>query len=132
MMRINYQLNVQIPNGPRMSLSGRVEAEAYDVIDLSLPVRTDAGTAEDLEVQLQPGTSDGQVKLMVITASRYEDLSYKVNDAAADAVALNGPLLLAGSGAVSLIDSAPASLFFDNAGDAPASIQILIARDPTP
>ncbi|CAN5908693.1 hypothetical protein BH23GEM7_BH23GEM7_23910 [soil metagenome] len=129
MIRINYQLNVQVAGGPKASYAGSLQVEAYDVINVAVPPATD-----DLEIQLQPGTASEQVTFLMITSDRFADLSYKVNDAAATEVyALNAPQLLIGSGAVSLLDEVPQPLVISNAhGTEAANINILVGRDATP
>lgn len=128
-MRIAYQSNVRIPNGPGVSSSRSVEVEAFDLIEVEL-----ASGAADVEVEMQPGGA-GQVKFLAITSSRYgSELSYKVNSAAATKThALDQPHLLAGDGAVAMLDAAPESLFMSNAfADADVNVQILVGRDATP
>ena len=132
MAKINVVTQVVVPNGPKMDLTQNIEVEALTQIDVTIP----AGET-DMEVQLQPGGA-GVVQFLLINSDWFdEELSYKVNDAAADGRALDQPHIFVGVGAVSFVEEGePASLFFSNAsvGDEArdAKVSILIGRDATP
>ncbi len=69
-------LNVQIaiPNGPKIGLSRTLGVEAFDMIDVTVP----ADATQQKEIQLQPG-GIGKVKFLLIAADWYgTDLSNKV------------------------------------------------------
>jgi hypothetical protein len=124
--QIKWSYSVEVVGGTRVRNSKTMLAEAVDEIDLSI----DAG--DTVEVEVQPGGAD--VTFMLIRADPDgEDVTYKVNDATADARALDGPHLLIGKGAAGLLDPAPAKLFIENGlADKPVSISILVGRDATP
>jgi hypothetical protein len=127
MIRINYQLNVQVAGGPKLSYAGSLDVDAYDVIHVSVP-----SGGEPYVVELQPGTESGQVRFLLLTSDRYTSLIYKVNDAEAEEeYALDGPQLLIGSGAVSLLDDVPGSLILTNAAEATV-IHVFVGRNATP
>jgi hypothetical protein len=127
---VNWTVSVQVPNGPRIAQSGAIPVDAYDKVDITI----DDGAA-DAEVQIQPG-GPGQVQVLVISTTQPSvDLSYKVNDAAADAIPFDQPVhAYFGSGPVALLDPAagPTTLFFSNDSGAAAAIQVFVGRRATP
>jgi hypothetical protein len=135
MAKINCTVNVQVTDGPKMSLTTTTDVEAYDKIDVTV-----VKNAVDTKVQLQPGGA-GQVQFLMITADKYDpSLTYTVNVAAGGGggggppvVPLDGPHILMGKGGVSLLDDAPTDLFFTNADpNADAKVHVLLGRDATP
>lgn len=95
---------------------------AYDKISVQL-----AGNATDVDVEVQPSTTGGDVELLVLTASSYEaDVTYGA--AGPTEFTLNGPVTLIGSGAVSLLAAAPQTLRFTNPNADPVDIEILVGR----
>lgn len=128
--KINWLLNVQVTEGPKISESKEVQVEAYDKIDVTVPAKAAGpGTAT---VDVQPGGA-GQVKFLLITSSIYDDtLTYTVDGGAANQ--LDAPLLLIGAGAVKLLGNTQKQFVFSNAIDPAkaASIKILAGRDATP
>ena len=92
-----------------------------------------ADSATDLEVNIQPAGA-GLAQFLSITSSAYDStITYKVNSAAStDVLPLDGPHLLIGAGAVSLLDEEPTALFFSNSSGADVTIDILVGRDATP
>jgi hypothetical protein len=137
MAQIIVSANVVVPNGPKFVFNQTLEVDAYDKIDVTVPAPPDT-TASDKKVELQPGGS-GQVQFIAIVSDWFgDDLTYKINKKTANARTLDQPLLLVGTGAVSLFDNAspPTALFFSNTSSGAkakdAKVQILIGRDATP
>lgn len=129
--KINWKSDVQIIGGPKMSASTTVFVDAYDVIDVEIP-GGDSTTPGTATVEVQPGGT-GQVQFLLITASQYsEQLTYSVTGGVSD-VALDAQQMLAGKGAVSLLDAAPGTLSFSNTLGAgkDVSITILVGRKAT-
>jgi len=128
--RILYKVNIDVVNGPRQVVDRALEVDAFDKLSVNVPV----GTA-GMKVELQPGAAD-QVRFLLITSKEYgSELTYTVNAAdATPAYSLDEPHLLTGMGAVSMLDPAPESLFFNNpaGGVENAMVEILIGRDATP
>jgi hypothetical protein len=123
---ITWKAQSSIAGGPSTSTSQVIAIEAYDEIEVDLE---DGDTDEEVEVQ--PGGA-GQVRFLQISATAYgEDLSYKVNATGNPSHKLDRPLLLAGDGAVGLLDPAPASLFFTNNLGSGATIHVLVGRNAT-
>jgi hypothetical protein len=124
--QIKWSYSVEVVGGTRVRNSKTMLAEAVDEIDLTI----DAG--DTVEVGVQPGGAD--VTFLLIRADPDgEDVTYRVNDANADARPLDGPHLLIGKGAAGLLDPAPTTFFIENGpANDPVSISILVGRDATP
>lgn len=123
---ITWKMQTSIGGGPSFSSSQVFPIEAYDEIEVEL-----ANDNVEKKVEIQPGGA-GQVRFLQISATAYgADLSYKVNATGNPSHPLDGPLLLAGDGAVALLDAAPKSLFFTNDLGAPATVHVLVGRNAT-
>lgn len=126
---INWTLNVQVVGGPKVSASDVVKVGAYDKIEAVIKANEANKT-----VEVQPSDT---VEFLLITASNYEKLSYKV-DAAAKDIQLNAPQLLVGSGAVKLLGDTQKQFTIKNDNDKDVTVYILVGRDapqddaPTP
>lgn len=124
---INWAVHLDVSAGPKLSASGTSVLQAYDKLGITL----EAGAA-DVVVELQPGDDAGQVLLLVITASAYdEDLTYSP-DAGTTDIPLDAPLALIGAGAVSLLVAAPQEIQFDNGTAEAVEVQILVGRNAIP
>ncbi|CAG0951124.1 hypothetical protein BURK2_00204 [Burkholderiales bacterium] len=118
--KISWNYVAQALNGPSLSGQGELEVDAYDKIEVTIT----AGATQ--QVNLVPS---GTVSLLVINPAVPDvDLSY---DVGGNAVALDGPHVLIGTGAVSLLGGATDLSFTNNTG-ADATIEILLGRDATP
>ncbi|MEZ4734083.1 MAG: hypothetical protein R3E79_43880 [Caldilineaceae bacterium] len=125
--KITYSLTVQVTGGPKLVASNTLSVEAYDKTQVTVT----AG-ATDQTVNIQPGGA-GLAQFVAITASQYDNgLTYKVNDAGATAIALNGPHTFIGAGAVGLLNAAPTALLFGNSTAGDITVDILVGRDATP
>ncbi len=123
---ITWKAQASITGGPSSSTSESIPIEAYDEIEIKLE---DGDTDEEVEVQ--PGGA-GQVRYLQISSTAYgSDLSYKVNAAANPPHVLDRPLMLAGDGAVGLLDAAPTSLFFSNSLGSSATVNVFVGRNAT-
>jgi hypothetical protein len=117
---LTWNYVAQALNGPNVSAAGNMEVDAYDKFEVTI---TDTATQQ---VDLVPG---GTVSLLVINPIIPDvDLTYEVSG---NDVGLDGPHVLLGSGAVSLLAGATSLSFTNNTG-ADAIIEILIGRDATP
>lgn len=120
---LNWSYTVQVTGGPTVAGSGTLAIEAYVKLNVSVPKN------KSLDVEILPGTG-GTVQLLVITpAVPSSGLSYKVGP---DNVVLDGPHVLIGAGAVSLLAASLGTLKFKNDTTADAEISILAGRDATP
>lgn len=126
--KIVYTLNVQVVGGPKLPVPTiTLEVDAYDKILVNIEKNITNKT-----VELQPSTSAGQVQFLMITATDYKNLSYKVNKGS-KTFRLDAPHILIGTGAISMLDVAPALLLFSNDSTTQdAAIEILVGRDATP
>ena len=118
--KISWNYVSQALNGPSVSAAGELEVDAYDKLAVTIADTTSQ------QVDLVPG---GTVSLLVINPQTpSEDLTY---DVGGTDVPLDGPHVLIGAGAVSLLGGATSLTFTNNSG-ADALIEILIGRDATP
>ena len=118
---ISWNYVAQALGGPSLSGQGDLTVDAYDKITVTIA----AGATQ--EVDLVPS---GTVSLLVINPAVPDiDLSY---DVGGNAVALDGPHVLIGTGAVSLLLAVRRDLSFTNNTGADATIEILLGRDATP
>jgi hypothetical protein len=129
-VKVNWVVNVQVVDGPKLPAADSLDLEAYDFIQIDV----EAGAA-DFEVEVQPGSTTGVALLMIQAATFTDEVSYTVNDTEDDGgtrFALDGLHLLVGSGAMGFLGAAPETLYFYNDGAEPAQISILVGRDATP
>ncbi|KHE93430.1 MAG: hypothetical protein K8F52_05690 [Candidatus Scalindua rubra] len=131
--KISVSLAVQVSGGPKISSTQSIAIEAYDSIKVTILGTAQGQADSDKEVEVQPGAVSGQVSFLAITSNRYDsNLTYEVNAIASGVVALDSPHILAGQGAVGLLDPAPTRLFFSSNIAENAEIHILVGRDATP
>ena len=118
---IRWNFVTQVLKGPSVSAAASIDTvDAYDKFDIDL-----ADTVTQT-VNLVPS---GTISLLVINPKTPDaNLSY---DLGSSAIALDGPHVLIGSGAVSLLGGATSLTFTNNTG-ADAVIEILVGRDSTP
>ena len=119
--QINWTLNVQVVDGPKVSASDMVKVDAYDKMEAVIPA---GGSAT---VAVQPGMG---AQLLIITADSYEDLTYEV-DGSGTTLTLDGALVLFGAGAVSLLGSTQNQFAFTNGGAEDVKVDILVGRNAT-
>jgi len=120
---VSWNYTVQVAGGPTVAGSGTLVVEAYVKLNVTVPKN------KSLEVEILPGTG-GKVQVLVIRPTVPSDkLSYEVG---VDTVVLDGPHILVGVGAVSLLAASLGTLKFKNDTTADAEISILAGRDATP
>lgn len=119
---IKWNFVTQVLQGPSVSAADTIDdVDAYDKFDVIIP-----DTASQA-VNLVPGGAS--ISLLVINPQTPDaNLSY---DLSGNPVALDGPHVLIGAGAVSLLGGASSLTFSNNTG-ADATIEILVGRDSTP
>lgn len=121
--KVTVQQKVTIEGVGSYSALHSLDVEAIDTLSVSVP----AGPAGTADVEVQPGT---QVEFILIKTDAYDpDLTFNV--AGAGPLALNGPVLLSGTGPVGLLDSAPTAIEFVNNRTADAAITIVVGRQAT-
>jgi hypothetical protein len=118
---IKWNFVTQVLHGPSVSAAASIDGvDAYDKFDINL-----ADTATQ-QVDLMPG---GATSLLVINPRPpHAAISYELGG---NPVAMDGPHLLIGPGAVSLLGGVTSLTFTNNSG-ADAVIEILVGRDSTP
>ncbi len=118
---IKWNFVTQVLHGPSVSAAGSFdEVNAYDKFNIEI-----ADTVTQA-VNLVPADS---ISVLVINPKKPDkNLTY---DLSGSDVALDGPHVLIGTGAVGLLGGAT-SLTFTNATGADAVIEILIGRNSTP
>jgi len=119
--RISWNYVVKALNGPSVSAAGNLEVDAYDKFQITI-----ANTVTQ-SVELVP--AGATVSLLVINPKKpHNALTYNLKGSDTP---LDGPHVLIGTGALSLLGDA-ARLDFTNETGADADIEILIGRDATP
>jgi hypothetical protein len=129
--RINYSGGAEVAGGPQLKFSAPMAADAYDKLQFDI----DPGVDHTVSV----GLTTAKVRLLALKVSAYGDanaahhVTFKVGGATT-ATNVEGPLLVAGSGTVGLLLGGPTadSLVFHNGLTDKVTVDILIARDPTP
>lgn len=118
---IKWNFVAQVLKGPSISGADSINGiDAYDKFDISL----EDGLTQT--VNLTPG---GTTSLMIINpGTPHASLTYELDG---NPVALDGPHVLIGTGAVGLLGGATSLDFTNNSGDE-ATIEILVGRDSTP
>ncbi|MGB8020415.1 MAG: hypothetical protein WCF04_04240 [Candidatus Nanopelagicales bacterium] len=124
---INWSFSVAVANGPRVTGSDSLDVDAYDKASITLA----AGDA-NVDVQIQPSTTAGRVRVLIIGASAYDDAISFSADSGATSFALDGPVVLIGSGAVGLLAGAPQTLRLSNGTQDDVTVDILVGRNPAP
>lgn len=120
---INWSVTFEAVLGPRVAEAGALAVGAYDKISVQL-----AGNATDVDVDVQPSATGGDVELLVLKASSYQaDVTFSADGGATDFI-LNGPVVLIGAGSVALLGTAPQTLQFSNPAADPVDIEILVGR----
>ena len=129
-IKINWALNAQIADGPRIVAADAIDVDAYDNIEVTVPKHQNNADGTAI-VNAQPG-DQSHVMFLLITADTYQNspLSYII-DGSNKVVKLDAPQLLIGAGAVSLLAGAPTKLTFTNTGPTDAAIRILVGRKAT-
>jgi hypothetical protein len=120
---INWSVTFDAVLGPSIAASGTQTLSAYDKISIPL----DAAAA-DIDVDVQPSATAGDVQLLVITSSSYEAEVTFSADAGTTEFTLDGPVVLIGAGGVGLLGAPPQTLRFANPDTEPVGIDILVGR----
>ncbi len=119
---IQWNINVQIAQGPKVVLAGNMKVDAYDKIEVLIP-----DGSENIDVDIQPGGAN-KVQFMLISSDHYgAALTYQVN-AAGNIIALDTAQMFSGEGNVSLLGAPPQTLRFDNDLGKDATVEILVGR----
>jgi len=120
---INWSVTFDAVLGPRVSATGAQVVDAYDKLSIQLD-----GNAADVDVDLQPSGTGGDVELLVMRASSYTAGVTFSADAGASEFTLNGPVVLIGSGSIALLADPPQVVRLTNPDADPVAIDILVGR----
>lgn len=121
MVTANWTQTMVVTGGPSETLDDHFTAEAYDLNEIEVAAE---GTAI---ADIQPG-DPGDVLAILIKSDNYTSITYAVDMGAP--IDLDGPLMLVGPGAVSLLGATCNVFTFINAGtEDAANITILVLRN---
>jgi hypothetical protein len=118
--KITWSFQAQVTGGPSIYITNTVEMDAYEKLEVVIP---GGGAATKVNVQPEDNT-----KFLLITASSYKNISYSVATETTD-IKLDGPHILIGEGAVSLLIQTPTYLTFTNTDAADNKVNILLGRE---
>ncbi len=130
---LSVSIEAGVSGGPSVSASHGIQITAYDSVEVTIPGAADLGSATDVAVDVQPTAAAGQVLFLSISSSRYgANLEYDVGGGSTN-VALDGPHVFVGQGAIALLGAVPEQLTFRNGlGDGlNATLTILVGRQAT-
>lgn len=120
--KITWMLMARVAGGPTLTQTGELDVDGYVKLAVTIPNGSH-------DVEILPGAG-GPVQVAIISpAAPSSELSYK---AGGKDRALDGPHVLIGSGATSLLGDAVGKLTFTNTGPTDAMVSILVGRDSTP
>lgn len=125
----NWFFEVAVAGGPTIRAGGEQSPETVDI------AHVDVASSAVEAVDLLPASAGGTVGLLVVKPSEFSaDITFSFEDPAGSPTmfALDGPVVLVGSGAVSLLPAPPLKLWLKNDTPDPVTIEILIGRDATP
>jgi hypothetical protein len=117
---LKYSMNFQIARGASLSIPGEVKLEAYEKIQVVI-----AASASST-ISLPSG-----IQFLVIKSSAYGDaLTYKVNSETT-VIKLNSAHVFMGTGAVSILNTAPVKLVVSNGLAGDVTLDLLVGIDAT-
>jgi hypothetical protein len=121
--KITYSVKAEVADGPTVTVKNSIDVDAYDKIEATIPT---GGAATKVKVKVKPADD---ASFLLITASSYENISYKVDGGSS--VDLDGPHILIGKGAVGLLGGTQEEFEFTNSASTDTDISILAGRDAT-
>lgn len=126
MVDINWQFQAAIQGGPVLATNQPViKVGGYDYIQVTVAAQTN-----NVAVPIQPAAAAGDVIFMAVVSDVYDPgVTYSVDAIGANHI-LDGPHLLIGSGAVSLLNNnaPPKLLTFNNTLTKPVDVQVIVGR----
>jgi hypothetical protein len=126
MSNITWQFQAAIPGGPAFTFTQpAIAVQAYDVAFATI-----AAGASNIDVNVQPSSTTGDVVLVVVNSDQFDvGLTYTVDGGAASH-ALDAPHLLLGSGAVGFMNAGapPQKLTFSSTLTRDANVQVVVGR----
>jgi hypothetical protein len=114
-------MTASTPDGLQVVVADNIDVEAVDKIEATIP-KNSVPTAVNLHPLLVG------VQFITITATTYEDLTFKVGDG--DPVTLDRALILMGKGLVALLGASTSTITFTNASAlVDNEVSIMVGRD---
>ncbi len=128
MERINFALTLQVIGGPSLPISGVLEVDAYEKIDVTVPPKV-GSTNGTVDVVVSAGAL-ADVKLLAVKASALDgSVFFKTSAAGAADIPITGPVTLIGGTACGLLGTAPDQITFSNSAASEAGVTILVGRN---
>ncbi len=126
MSMITWQFQASIPGGPAFTITQpNIAVGAYDVASATI-----GAGASNIDVVVQPSSTQGDVVFMVVSSDTYDaGLTYKI-DGGATGHALDAPHVMLGAGAVGFMNAGapPQKLTFSSSLAKDANIQVIVGR----
>jgi hypothetical protein len=120
---LSWTFATRVLHGPTIAETGELEVESYVKLNVTI---ADGATQE---VEVFPGAG-GAAQVLVISPIKPDaKLTYEVGGSA---IALDGPHVLIGAGAVGFLGNKIGTLEFKNQTGEDAELSILAGRDATP
>ncbi|MDX1413889.1 MAG: hypothetical protein R3293_06840 [Candidatus Promineifilaceae bacterium] len=116
------KVDTSVVDGPKFSETTELAVEAFDVVNIAV------GAGESTTADVQPG-GEGQIRFLLIKASAYDKLWYKVAD---NYIELDVQQGYTGKGITAALGSPVQTIEFKNDGDAAVDIVVLVGRMATP
>jgi hypothetical protein len=126
MSTITWQFQATIPGGPALAISHPpIDVQAYDVATATI-----APGASNIELNVQPSSTAGDVVFVVVNSDQYGGGLTYVVDGGTDKHALDAPHVLLGGGAVGFMNAGapPQTLTFSSTLTKDAHVQVVVGR----
>ena len=126
---VNWNLSVFVQDGPTLTSSDSINADAVDILN----VQVDAETTTDKAVEVQPGDSS-EVMFIYIKSNVHGDVKYKFTDSTGDSsqLVLDKDHIITSMELSKLFGKAPNRIkFVNNSTTKDATIDIVVARKAT-
>lgn len=123
---IAYAGTVAVAGGPKVAFSESLVVEAYNRLSVTI--------AKSASQKVFLGTADSEIRLLLVRSTKYDPskVTFQI-EGAGTARVLDMPFLAAGKAAVALLGAtSPTFLTFKNDLTDEITVDIIIARDPTP
>lgn len=131
MPQLQWNFSIRTSDGFSAKLAGNQQIDACTKIEKKLAAPAGGASSTTTIIAVQPSPTDN-IEALAIYASTYDDkVTYTVSDESGDGaadIALDGPQLFIGQGAVGLLQKAPKTLAFTNATSKDVTLTIFIGR----
>jgi hypothetical protein len=124
--QLQWNVTVRAVGGPQIGSTGAITLDAYDKLAISVPKKGTPDDGHKVSVDLAPAGE--KVALLVVRPTKGDELVMTIDG---NDVAVDGPLVLLGKGAVSLLSDATTLELTNNDTQAEAVLDILVGREAT-